>query len=126
MKSSRRHTTGFTRARPRSAWTNPRRTYAFVPRLVCLEDRLTLDAYSADYQGIDARQLHSTVSPFLTGDFISIGQVELARPGLPGFDNALNSHPDVVPWGVFRGDAPSSRQSRHWASPRLVDTKLTV
>lgn len=37
----------------------------------------------------------------LTGDGISIGQVEIERSGLPGFDNGSNSNFGTVPAAVF-------------------------
>ena len=36
-----------------------------------------------------------------TGTGIAIGQVEIERPGLPGFDMAANANLDVAPAGVF-------------------------
>ncbi|MGK7883405.1 MAG: S8 family serine peptidase [Crocosphaera sp.] len=50
---------------------------------------------STGVNGINSRGLG------LTGAGIGIGQVEPERSGLPGFDNAANSHPNVTPAGVF-------------------------
>lgn len=50
---------------------------------------------SVGVNGINAKNLG------LTGKGIAIGQVELERPGKPGFDDFANSHPDVNPTGVF-------------------------
>jgi subtilisin family serine protease len=36
-----------------------------------------------------------------TGDGIGIGQIEIERPGLPGFDMPANANPNVIPTGVF-------------------------
>ena len=52
----------------------------------------------------------------LTGAGIGIGQVEPERPGLPGFDNLDNSHPNVIPAGVFlqnRPAVPNDHTSNH-------------
>ena len=53
---------------------------------------------SVGVNGINAKGLG------LTGAGIGIGQVEVGRPGKPGFDNAANSHPNVNPAGVFLRD----------------------
>jgi len=50
---------------------------------------------SVGVDGINAKNLG------LTGKGIAIGQVEPERPGLPGFDNTANNHPDVKPAGVY-------------------------
>ncbi len=54
----------------------------------------------ADPTTVSTNGIHST-GLGLTGAGISIGQMEPGRPGLPGFDAATNSHPNVVPTGVF-------------------------
>jgi len=38
----------------------------------------------------------------LTGTGIAVGQWEPGRPGVPGFDNPANTHPNVRPTAVFR------------------------
>jgi hypothetical protein len=95
--------TALTRARPRA----PRRSdWLFLPRLLCLEDRLVLDAVSAGPNGIDARGLQSATGAILSGTNISIGQVETGRPGLQAIgDNVALTHPHVVPQGVFLRNA---------------------
>src|SRR5262245_37873292 len=45
--------------------------------------------------------VNSDVTGF-TGFGVNVGQLEGTRPGLPGFDNAQNSHPDVTPAGVYQ------------------------
>jgi subtilisin family serine protease len=100
LKLSNRSFATWTRAHHRK----PRRTdCSFVPRLLCLEDRLVLDAVSAGPNGIDARSLRTaTGAAVLDGTNISIGQVEEERPGSPALgDNAANSHPHVNPTQVF-------------------------
>ncbi len=47
----------------------------------------------------------------LTGTGINIGQEEIWRSGKPGFDNAGNSHPDVVPTAVFLGSGAAVANS---------------
>jgi hypothetical protein len=40
----------------------------------------------------------------LNGDGVSVGMVELFRPGVPGFDMPTNIHDSVTPTAVFRRD----------------------
>ncbi|MEM8777483.1 MAG: S8 family serine peptidase [Cyanobacteria bacterium P01_G01_bin.49] len=51
--------------------------------------------FSTGLNGINSRGLG------LTGTGIGIGQVEVERPGKPGFDNPAKSHPNVKPTEVF-------------------------
>lgn len=68
-----------------------------------LEERLTPDDKSASALGIDARDLRLLDGiTVLTGQGISIAQVEGERPGLTGYDTIKNLlHPDVTPTDVF-------------------------
>lgn len=86
---------------------------AFLPSVEALEHRIVLDDSSAAaVTGIDARGLTTLGGVVLTGKDIRIGQVELFRPGKPGFDNPANSHPDVTPSGVYlRGGNPVANQN---------------
>jgi hypothetical protein len=74
---------------------------------VCLEERLVLDDSSAGVNGVNARGLTTAGGAALNGTMIGIGQVEIVRPGKPGFDNAANSNPVVVPIEVYRRDGPA-------------------
>lgn len=56
--------------------------------------------------GIDALRLHE--APYnLTGRKISIGQVEIGRPGQFGFDKAVSWRPALSLAGIFERDAPA-------------------
>jgi len=84
----------------------------FVPGLEVLEERVVLDDSSAGEFGIMARDLRMADGiRRLNGANIAIGQIEIGRPGVPGFDNAANSHADVEPTGVYRvnGAATANR-----------------
>ncbi len=76
--------------RPPKKW----RTRNYLPSLECLEERYCMDDNSAGPNGIDSRGLG------LTGQSISIGQVELHRPTVRYFDQI--SHGDVRPVQVYR------------------------
>ena len=53
-----------------------------------------------DYKGIDALKLHQ--APYnLTGRKIAIGQVEIGRPGMFGWDKAVSKNRAVSPTAVF-------------------------
>ena len=69
--------------------------------LLVAGSRVLGDGPSTGVNGINSQGLG------LTGAAIGIGQTEVERPGLPGFDNAANSHPNVIPAGVFLQDAPA-------------------
>lgn len=81
----------------------------FSPFFVCLLLLRGGSAYalsmSVGVDGINANNLG------LTGSGISIGQVELGRPGKPGFDNAANSNFAVKPAGVFVRDGAATANS---------------
>jgi len=62
---------------------------------VAMNDPVFADGPSTGVNGINSQGLG------LTGAGIGIGQVEEDRPGKPGFDNVANSHPNVIPVGVF-------------------------
>ncbi|MEX2140423.1 MAG: PEP-CTERM sorting domain-containing protein [Pirellulales bacterium] len=63
------------------------------------------DGPSTGPAGINSQILNDQYG--LTGNGITIGMVEWSRPGMPGFDSAANSHPDVKPAAVFfRDGAP--------------------
>jgi hypothetical protein len=64
--------------------------------LCLLEDRLVPSDLTAGASGINARNLD------LTGKGVAIGQVELGRPGLPGFDKPENSNAGVKPAAVYQ------------------------
>ncbi len=58
--------------------------------------------------GIDATGLFLPNGTLLTGSGIDLGQVELDRPGKPGFDNAANSNPFITPAQVFVEDGAAT------------------
>jgi hypothetical protein len=78
------------------------------PSLEVLEDRIALDDTSAGINGINARCLTTPGGTILTGSGIAIGQVEVPRPGKPGFDATDYSNPDVIPAGVYRQNGPAT------------------
>ncbi len=56
--------------------------------------------------GIDALKLHQ--APYnLTGRKIAIGQVEIGRPGMFGWDKAVSKNRAVSPFAVFSGNVPA-------------------
>lgn len=65
--------------------------------IACLASPVSASLISAGPNGIDA------LGQGLTGAGIGIGQLEIGRPGLPGFDTAANSNSNVTPAGVFEG-----------------------
>ena len=59
-----------------------------------------------DTNGIDALKLHQ--APYnLTGRKIAIGQVEIGRPGMFGWDKAVSKNRSVSPLAVFLRNAPA-------------------
>src|SRR4051812_764049 len=91
------HTSGRTSRRK----ATPRRR---VLRPERLEERVALDNNSAGPNGINATVLG------LTGQGVTVGQVETGRPGMRTGgprDNNANSHPDVTPAGVFLRNGPA-------------------
>ena len=59
-----------------------------------------------DTNGIDALKLHQ--APYnLTGRKIAIGQVEIGRPGMFGWDKAVSKNRSVSPLAVFFRNAPA-------------------
>jgi hypothetical protein len=69
-----------------------------VALCVAGSNRVLADDASVGASGINSLGLG------LDGNGIAIGQVEVDRPGLPGFDNAANSNASVVPAGVLLRD----------------------
>ncbi|MCI0642854.1 MAG: S8 family serine peptidase [Gemmataceae bacterium] len=69
-----------------------------------------MDDSSAGYLGVNARSLTSHSGVVLTGNNISIGQVENGRPHDPQHDTF--SHPDVDPAWVFVRESAAGSSSR--------------
>lgn len=78
-------------------WEHTRRC-AFAVVLIGSSTLVSADPISIGASGINA----SVLMPALSGRGIGIGQVEPERPGLPGFDGAVNINTRVTPAAVFK------------------------
>ncbi|MBI1913170.1 MAG: carboxypeptidase regulatory-like domain-containing protein [Planctomycetes bacterium] len=93
----------FSRRRPRSkSLAGVQRRHPFIPSLERLEDRTVLDDTSASLKGISARGLTLFGGGALDGSGVSIGEVDVDRPGKPGYDKDPDwIHRDVKPTKVY-------------------------
>jgi hypothetical protein len=97
-----------------SPWRGRSKNRAAVPKrrpyrpvLEQLEKRIVLDDHSVGPQGIDARGLTLFGGGALDGSGVSIGEVDLERPGKPGFDKAELVNADVKPTQVYFQNGPA-------------------